>query len=220
MNDSGPPIIQLGDLLVIGEWPTRMIRALAVIADTTHRAYDAFVASHPAGARAGGSKDACLFTSLAVREFLVAIGYQDATARSCACYMRANGLDGKDIWSIGIGKPNEVPIPDKFNGHAVVTIPSLKLLIDTTLYPAIRPQFGDALRGMIALPFHDPDPTSDVYGRKRFAGAEVQLTDRIFEIIWTDRPEIKWKQTIDFVRTPRRRAVTRALIEQFGEHHG
>jgi len=204
--------IQLGDMTVIGNWPGKIMKALAVIADTAHPAYDKFP-----GAPKGGSKEACLFTSLAIRDFFVAIGHTDATAHGCACYIRATGLDGKDVWSVGIGKPNEFSKEGKFNGHAVCTVPSLKLMIDATLYPAIRPQWNGAISGMIAVPYGPPMTDQSFFDRYPFAGAEVYAEGRRVNIIWTDRPELRWKRSIDFERTPRRRAVTRALIEQFGD---
>ena len=206
-------LIQLGDMTVVGHWPGKMLKALAVIADRLHPAYDEFE-----GTILGGSKIACLFSSLAVREFLVAIGYDDATVRGCACYMHAIDGSGREIWSVGIGKQDENPIEGKFNGHAVCTVPSLGLLIDTTLYPAIRPQWNGALTGMIALPYWSPTEHK-VYDRPLISGLDIQNDDLQFHIGWTDRAELQWRRSTDFRRTARRAAVTQALIDRFGEWH-
>src|ERR1700756_571534 len=70
---------QFGDLAVLAHPRAKMLKALAVIADRAHPAYD-----ECSGVAAGASKDKCLFMSLAVRDFLVEIGYRDATVRSCS----------------------------------------------------------------------------------------------------------------------------------------
>ena len=64
--------MQFGDLDVLAHLPAKMLKALAVIADRAHPAYD-----ECSGVAAGASKDKCLFMSLAVRDFLVEIGYRD-----------------------------------------------------------------------------------------------------------------------------------------------
>ena len=45
---------------------------------------------------------------------------------------------GDEIWSVGIGAPGQTYQLEKFNGHAVCTVPSLRLLIDTTVYLPCR----------------------------------------------------------------------------------
>jgi hypothetical protein len=204
-------MIQLGDMTVVGRWPGKMMKALAVIAKCLHPAYDA-----AEGALPGNSKESCLFSSLAVRDYLVAIGFGRATVRPCGLVMRANDLAGTELHSLGIGIPDEPARPHKFNGHAACAVPSLNLLIDTTLYQAIRPAWGGALTGMIALPYGDAEGQT-LYDRPVFAGGKVLLEDRRFEIRWLDRPELRWKREPDYVRSPRRKAVTRALVEAFGD---
>lgn len=66
--------LQFGDLAVLAHPPATMLKALAVIAARAHPAYD-----ECSGVAGGASKDKCLFMSLAVRDFLVEIGYRDAT---------------------------------------------------------------------------------------------------------------------------------------------
>lgn len=206
------PNLQLGELtLVERDWPGKMIKALAVVAKYLHPTYDVQPDTEP-----GGSKETCLFTSLVVRDFLVEIGFKDATVRGCGVVMRATDQTGAEIHSVGIGIPGDPDRPNKFNGHIVVTVPSLSLLIDTTLYQAIRPAWAGALQGMFACRYQAPFPRLN-FGRYPFAASGIELDDREFHIVWLDRPELRWKREIDFtVKSPRRRAVTRALVEAFG----
>jgi hypothetical protein len=204
--------LPLGDMIVsIDGLPGKMLKALAVIAGYLHESYDELP-----DVTKGHSKQSCLFSSLAARDFLVEIGFKDATVRPCGLIMRADGMDNKELHSLGIGIPGDPPKPEKFNGHAVVTVPQLKLLIDTTLYQAIRPAWGGALTGMIACEYFPP-ASIKMFGRSPFAGGERMLRDRVVGLYWLDRPELRWRREPDFKRTPRRAAVTRALIEHFGE---
>lgn len=200
------------DMTVIGEWPAKMMKALAVIATELHPAYD-----RQPGVDRGHSKETCVFTSLCVRDFLVEIGYPDATGRPVAAIVRALDSNGKTLHSLGMGTRRLPEKEGKFNGHLVCTVPSLGLLIDATLHPAIRPQWGGALRGMMAAPYHAPDDRFIIDGDKAIAGISIGGDDRVVEVAWTDRPDVKWKRGIDFIRNDRRRAITRALVERFGQ---
>jgi hypothetical protein len=205
--------LQLGDLTCLTIPPGKMLKALAVIAERAHPAYD-----ECSGFRRGTSHDKCLFMSLAVRDFLVEIGFSDATVRACFLFVAADNLQGKQIWSVGIGAPRQCPVPGKFNSHAVCTVPSLQLLIDTTAYQAIRPQWSGAVGGMAAIKYHEPWQNQHIHGCPSIAGAEIELPDRRVMMLWLDRPEVRWKQDIDFrVRNERRRHVTKAMREAFGE---
>ena len=208
------PTFPLGDMTVMGEpgqLPVRMWKALAAISLRAHPAYDEVSGFPP-----GTSRDKCLFMSLAVRDFLVQIGFEDATVRGCALYMRADDNDGEEIWSLGIGIPGLPDEEDKFNGHAVVTVPSLKLLIDTTMYQAMRPHWLDAISGMAALPYHEPWHNQLIHQRPTIAGIEMTYPDRTMMAAWLDRPELPWRKADDFrVRNGRRLAVTKAMREAF-----
>lgn len=208
------PQVQLGDLTMIAQWPGKMVKALAAVASTLHQSYDL----QPDTQR-GGSKETCVFSSLCVRDFLVHLGFEDATVRSCALIMRAL-KDDKEVHSLGIGVPGQDDIDGKFNGHVVCTVPSLSLLIDVTLYPAIRPAWGGALTGMLAMPFYAPSTQKGPYGLYVIGGIELCSEETLFEIAYLDRPELTkaWKRSVDFqTKSPRRRAVTKALIDAFGE---
>ncbi|KYK50032.1 hypothetical protein A1D31_22230 [Bradyrhizobium liaoningense] len=207
----------LGDLTVmIADPPAKMMKALAAISLRAHRSYD-----ECSGFAPGSSHDKCLFMSLAVRDFLVEIGYGDATVRPCFLYIAANDLQGRELWSVGLGAPGQVPQLEKFNGHAVCTVPSLGLLIDTTMYQAIRPQWAGAVSGMATIKYHEPWLNQSIHGRASIAGADVELPDRRVMVMWLDRPELNWKREIDFRnKSERRRHVTKVLCEAFGSWSG
>jgi hypothetical protein len=208
-------LLELGDMLVAADPPAKMMKALAAISTRAHQAYD-----EVSGLPPGTSHDLCLFMSLAVRDFLVNIGYADATVRGCALYIVAADQDDKEIWSIGTGVPGQADEPNKFNGHAVCTVPSLNLLIDTTVYQSVRPHWCGAVKGMMVTNYFEPNPAAfrKLYGCHVIAIGEKKLDDRTVAIAWLDRPELQWRKTDDFrVRNARRIAVTKALVEGFGE---
>lgn len=203
---------RLGDMTVMADPPPKMWKALATIAAYLNEAYD-----RCSGVAPGGVQDKCLFASLAVRDFLVEIGYDDATVRACFLYIDANDLQGQQIWSVGIGAPGQQDVPERYNGHAVCTVPSLSLLIDPTVYQAIRPQWGGRVSGMAAIKYHKPWDSQCIHGCPSIAGAEIALPDRMVGMLWLDRPELNWKQQPDFrQKNDRRRYVTKALCEAFG----
>lgn len=214
LKAAGPsPANTVGDLLVTANPPPKMWKALVAIATRAHAAYD-----ECSGLAPGGLRDKCLFASLAVRDFLVQIGYSDATVRSCFLYIDAVNDKDEQIYSVGMGAPGQKPIPQKFNGHAVCTVPSLKLLIDLTMYQAVRPHWQGVVSGMAAVEYHEPRFNQLIHGCPSIAGAQVPLSDRTVRIIWADRSDINWKQQPDFrQKNDRRRYVTRALMEAFGE---
>jgi hypothetical protein len=203
---------QFGDMTIgfePGDLPPRIWKALAVIAEHTHQTYEQF--------GVGSSKDKCLFTSLAIRDFLVAIGYTDATVRGCTLFIYANDPDGNEIWSLGLGVPGDPDRPDKFNGHAVVTVPSLNLLLDPTMYQAKRSHWRDCITGMMAVSFYEPKDDSPTWRNMSvISGASHEYDDRTVSVLWADRPELQWRKSEDFrIRNARRIAVTKALCEAF-----
>lgn len=203
--------LTLGDMHVVGVWPGKMMKALAAVAHTLHTAYDQQPDATP-----NQSKFTCLFSSLAVRDFLVAIGFSDATVRTCGLFVRAATKDGEEIHSLGLGLPTPQDVEGRLNWHAVCTVPSLNLLIDPTMHQAIRPAWASVLHGMCAVPIL-PQPGILVYERHPLANCEVYLPDRDISILWIDRPEVPWRREVDFrTKSPRRRAVGRALIQTFG----
>jgi len=97
-------------------------------------------------------------------------------------------------------------------------VPSLNLLIDTTLYQAIRPAWAGAVRGMMAVEYGPPRPHQIIHGRPGIAGVQMKGDDRDVIIVWLDRPELNWRNSEDFrVRNHRRIGVTKALCEIYGQ---
>src|SRR5688572_10816402 len=76
--------MQLGDMEVGGQPPAKLVKALATIASGLHPAFDALPWIAP-----GKSKNSCVLTSLAIREFLFRIGYGDARVVPCLATVRA-----------------------------------------------------------------------------------------------------------------------------------
>lgn len=217
MDAKSPPrVLSFGDMQVIGNWPAKMLKALAVVADTLHQTYDTL----PYPATPGWSKQTCVFSSLCIRDFLVAIGYPDATGRSVTVMMMARDLQGAQIHSLGIGVPDDPDKPNKFNGHLICTVPSLNLMIDSTLFQAQRRAWRGALPSMMAVDYsEDSDRRDPLYGLKPINAMTQTMDDRVFDVMWLDRPELKWKRDRDFKRNDRRRAVTAAMVARFGEWH-
>jgi hypothetical protein len=201
--------MQIGDLTLVGTWPLHLVKAMA----TAARVHDVY--NGQPDVLQNYSRETCLFTSLALRDFLVAVGYPDATVRGVTSLIRAEDKAGKEIWSVGIGVPGQPPIDGKFNGHAICTIPSLGFFVDPTLYQAVRKQWGGALTGMIAGPIFGISGVK-VLDRPVLAHAAVELPDRTVEVFWADRPELNWKKDIDFaVKTQRRRNISDELVRMF-----
>lgn len=191
--------------------PQRLLDALAIIETELHPAFD----RQPWLREWGYSKQSCLLASLAVRDFLREIGFADAKVRSVAVVMRAE-LAGRELHSVGIGLPDDVAPEGRFAGHIVTVIPSARLLIDTTLYQAIRPQWRGCLTGMMAVPYGAPRDTL-MFGLAPFAAALIaEDTDGFnMSIVWLDRRNNKtWRNGGDNEEL-RRVAVVAALRERW-----
>jgi hypothetical protein len=192
--------------------PQRLLDALDVIEAELHSSFD----RQPWIREPGYSKQSCLLTSLTVRDFLRELGFADANVRSVAVVMRAE-LAGREVHSLGIGVPGwgQVPEAGRFVGHIVAVVPSARLLIDTTLYPAIRPQWRGLLTGMFAVPYGSPR-SRRMFGLSPFAATMIADEADGFKmtIVWLDRRDNKaWRNGGD--NEPLRRvAVLAALCER------
>ena len=208
-------MIELGDMSVVLDatmLEPKMWKALAAISFRLHESYD-----EVSGVAPGASKGKCLFVSLAVRDYLVQIGYRDATVRGCALYIYADDKEGKQIWSLGLGVPGERDEEGRFNGHAVCVVPSLNLLIDPTVYQAQRKHWP-IVPGMIALPYYPPQHGGirALYNLPIFAHLMHEDEDRNIGMAWLDRPELPWKKSEDFrIRNSRRIHCTKAMVAAF-----
>lgn len=209
--------MRLGDLEVIGAPPPKLVKALAVIADTMHPTF----ARQPWIEHRDKSKESCVLASLAVRDFLVAIGYVAAQVRPVAAVMRAT-RDGKELHSLGIGVPQGAldPHPRYWNGHMVVGLDGY--LIDTTLYRAARPQWS-GLAGMLAVPIQPPlDEDFRAYGLKPITAIGLAYDpDTTFEMMYLDAPaNLSWREGGDALDPTRREAAVAAMRERFGQWIG
>jgi hypothetical protein len=206
-------VLALGDMAFVGvrSFPAKVVKALAVISMHLHPAYDALPDSKP-----GYSRETCMFSSLAIREFLVGIGYADATVRTCALIARSYRAE-KEQWSVGLGMPGEAPLPNKFNGHAVVNVPSLRLMIDPTLEQVARRKHMDMVPPMIACEYLlEPRPGK----LPCFAGIGISQGEEGIGLHWGDRPDINYRRELDFtdpVSRARRRIVAKQLVAAFGD---
>lgn len=205
----------LGDMAVLGDvQPPKLWKALAVIADTLHPEF----AKAPWIAHADKSKESCVLSSLAVRDFLHKIGFDDAVVRSVVVVMKAWQGD-MELHSVGIGVPGTPRQDGRWVGHAVVWLPSLKTLIDTTLYPSIRPAWKD-LPPMIAARCDDPMDGCRYGGLKAVAGLQMTDTDvegYEFGITWLDNPHNAVPLKGNDAEPWRRAVVVDTMRTRFGE---
>jgi hypothetical protein len=205
--------MNLGDLHVMEPFPpAKLIKALAVIADTLHPAFDMRPDIKPFYTRR-----ACVISSLTVRDFLVRIGF-DAIVRPVATVIWAE-RDGKLLHSLAIGAPHDKRVlKDNWSGHMVVTVqtPAGEFLIDTTLYPVRRPQWRD-LPGMMAVRLSD-ERVRAWWRLDVIASAAYGVENEQVMIGWFDNPRNNTWQYGGDGRDPfRRLAVVTALIDRFGK---
>ena len=208
-------MIPLGDMAVLGDvQPPKLWKALAVIADTLHPTF----ARQPWIAHPDKSKESCILCSLAVRDFLHTIGFNDAVCRSVVVVMKAWQGD-KELHSLGIGVPGTPREDGRWVGHLVVWLPSLKTLIDTTLYPTIRPQWKD-LPPMIAARCDEPMDDCRYGGLKAVAALSMTDDEREgyeFGITWLDNPRNAPPCKGNDAEPWRRAVVIEAMRAKFGE---
>jgi hypothetical protein len=199
--------LQLGELQVIGSYqsakpPAKLIKALAVIADRLHPAFDARIPK-------GKSKESCVLCALTVRDFLRTIGFA-ARVEPVSFYAIAR-RDGVQLHSIGIGAAGAGEVrPGKWNGHLVTIVADW--LIDTTLYQAQRPAWPH-LPAMIAIPIsHLNHNGTPILAALRMDGDDGYL----FDAAWMLRPNRSWRLGPDAFDKRRRDPVTWKLVERFG----
>ncbi|TLX15798.1 hypothetical protein [Rhizobium sp. MHM7A] len=205
----------LKDMLVCGKPPLKLTKALVVISEMLHQTwFDMLEGSEI-------SKGSCVLSSLTVRDFLFQAGIHDAVVEPVFTFMEAQ-QDGVMIHNLGIGKPDEPPSsPTHWAGHMVVVSREAGYLIDTTLYPAQRPQWPD-LPNMIAVPLNG-DGT--VFGEfDALAGLQIPRdeTGYSFDIAWLHTPtNVGWKRAPDVGNQRRKRKlVVEKMIAMFksGSH--
>lgn len=212
---------RLGDMMVVGMPDPKLVKALAVIADSLHQLY----AMVPA-MKQNHSKVSCILSSLTVRDFLFKVGITDAEVAPCMFAIQAN--QGETfIHSLGIGDPDWREARTEaakgkqaggWKGHLVVKLPRHGYLIDTTLYQATRKHWSD-LPGMLAVPIVPYEEGGTFYGLPPITGMILDDDEAgtTLQILWLDQPRNKWWREAPDGRDKRRRvAVTKALVERFG----
>ena len=200
----------LGHMTVIGTPPAKLAKALAVIADTLHPAFEAQPRIIP-----GISKESCVLCSLTVRDFLRAIGFDRAVVAPVVTLMWATER-GEQLHSLGIGVPDDPREPgNRWIGHMVVVVAGR--LIDTTLYHTLRPQWPD-LTGMISVPLAPTQHKPFAYGLKLIAGTDISEPGRDYNfcMAWLDNPTNRTYRSGGDYERERRLPVVHKLIEKFG----
>jgi hypothetical protein len=211
--------VMLGDMLVVEESSPELMRALAVIA-SLHEAYDRLP-----WLAVGKSKESCVLASLTVRDFLWRIGFKDAQCRSVYYVIRAWDSAGQELHSIGVGDHYQVPAShrnlhklrhDRWSGHLVVVIPSLRCVIDPTLYQVIRPQWS-TLPGMIAIPLLDKP--EQLWNMDVIAALEAKEGDSLLAMMWLDQPGNDGWHTAPDKAKERRADVVKAMVKLFNKEN-
>lgn len=207
-----------GDLTVVGTPPAELAHALAVIAVALHSAFDKII-------QPGKSKESCVLVSLAIRDFLWAVGFKDARVTTVYLAIKALDRDGNEIHSLGVGDHDRVPTHDphpprdtqsRWNGHMVVTVPSAGYLIDATMFHMKRSAWQDGLPGMMAVPL-GPTGGDRLFGHDVLVNIRAEQGDgsRLF-LLWLDQPNPRWRGAPDTDKD-RRRSVVRALLKRYRE---
>lgn len=199
----------LRDLLIAAPVQPHMLVALHVIDKLLHPEFDKIVSP-------GKSKESCVLCSLAVRDFLWQAGWHDATCTSVYMMIVANDPKGKEIWSLGVGDHTDIPTlgpkpvdtAERWSGHMVVEVPSVGLIIDTTLFPAKR-QYWPHLPGMVACPVDNNGPVS--YGLKPAAGLASDDAKGSVRVVWLRQANKRWQGSPDAVRA-RRLPVVKSML--------
>jgi hypothetical protein len=197
-------------MLVASILDQKMIDALSVIATTLHPAFDEIVAP-------GKSKESCVLCSLAVRDFLFQAGWKDATCTTVYMMIVASDVHGKEIWSLGVGDhaniptvgPAPVDTAERWSGHMVVEVPSAGIIIDTTMFPAMREKYWPKLPGMAAVMINNNGPMS--YGLQPVAGLASDDLKGSVRVVWLRQPNKRWQGAPDAVRS-RRLPVVKSML--------
>jgi len=216
-NPGNAPVI-LADMLVQGEPPAKFLKALAVIADKLHPLFDA----EPWMIYAGRSKESCVLSSLAVRDFLWKVGFKDAEVRPVVMAMQALDGDGMQIHSARCGDPDMEAVRRQFKpgggwpGHLIVVVPSTGYLIDPTLYQANRKEW-EGLYGMIATPTYTDDVEEGIWGLPLLGGMEAQQENgSTFRLVYLDhRANSLWREAGDASHRSHRANVVKQLVALF-----
>ena len=204
--------VRIGDdMIAHDKTPPKLLKALAVIADTMHQEF----AIEPWIASPDKSKQSCILCSLTVRDFLHEIGFGDAVVRPCCFYIDAH-RGKKQLHSLAIGHPEDRPKEEwRWIGHMACVVPSAQTLIDTTLFQAKREAWPE-LPGMAAV-YYAPGvfQTEKYHGLSGIAGMLREEGDYWCRAVWFDKPSNDWRQAGDAKDTSRRKRIIALMAERF-----
>lgn len=172
-----------GEMVLLGEPQEKLLRAMAVVADTLHLAYDAV--SPP-----GWSKTACIRSSRTVELFFQRIGL-DAQSRPVALLLTINNHADKQatVRLIGSedGRANNSP---GWNGHMITICEGF--LIDPTFSQIDKTR---KLPTMLALPTADLPVVLNLKPLARFQAA---AHGKLLVARWLDTPKSRtWMKVTD-----------------------
>lgn len=218
--------MMLGDLEVVGGTPpAKLAKALAVVATELHQTF----AVQPFMAHPDKSKESCVLSSLAVRDFLWKVGFKRAEVAPVYIVVRALREDGTEIHSVGCGDHNVFPIQTRHHGHVTDTATHWSghmvvlvngWLIDPTVYQAKRQQWPE-LAGMMAAPLFD-DPFAhggDLPLLSGFQAKQPHDGSTLLLSWWHQPHNTRWRGGGDCEKD-RRAPVVKAMAKQFGEWRG
>jgi hypothetical protein len=204
-------VVNLGDLqMPPALFSAKLTKAMAVLGAGF---YDEF---EKVGLDRKATAGSCVLAALAVREFLICVGFR-AEVRAVAVVMSA-ALNGEPIHSLGIGHPQDADSDaNRWAGHLVCVVPAERALIDPTLMQARRPAWPD-LPAMICSPLGLLN--EELCGLEAISAVRFARGDGYrFKSVWFDNPENRrWRNSGDaqrnkFLRSP----VAQALVRSFGE---
>lgn len=209
--------MQLGDMLVLGHARPRLLKALAVLSAHLHEA----LAGDHDKAMLGIVRGSCILSSLAARDFLFRVGFKDVTIRPAVAILQRETPDGNIVHALEIGSPSmrfgreARDLGPGWTGHMVVTLPSERFLVDTTLYQAKRDAWRE-LPGMMAIPIIQQEIVGEG-GLNMISATTAETEDGgEFRICWLDQPRNRlWRDAKDAIRRRRENAVE-IMVDRFG----
>jgi hypothetical protein len=203
--------MRIGDMQIVEAGgslpPVRLLKRMAVVATCLHAEYAKPIhnLSHP-----DKSKESCILSSLTVRDYLRRSGFERASVASVMLVIDAE-QDGEQINSLGLGHP--AAIGTGWSGHLVVVVNGW--IIDTTMYPAIRPAWSH-LPGMVAAPVRRDGSGRE--GMRTMSSVSQTVGGYRLTLTWLENPSnVGWINAPDATRERRLGAVSALLaISQEG----
>jgi len=217
-----PQAVTLGDMMLIGKPPAKLVKALAVISDSLHQEFAKEKWIKPNE----HSKRSCILCSLAVRDFLQRIGFLEAEIAPVLFAIQATDVEGKLLHSLGVGTHDldearkNVSSANGWPGHMIVRLPKAGWLIDTTLYQANRPQWS-SLPGMMCVPLKTMRGHGRYYGLKPISGMSISVEDKgRIDFMWLDQPKNTFFKGGPDMKREHRKLVVELMVSRFGKWEG